>query len=56
MTKRQRVRDKIRYIKRNYVLGAGRTAQLATLKQVYELGDGPLRGIAMFTSGCTYWA
>ncbi len=53
-SKRQRVLERVRFIKKNYVLGAGRTAQLTALKRKYHVSEPTLRKWCFGISGATY--
>ncbi len=55
MTREQRILERVRYIKKNYVLGAGRTTALAAVKARYFIGEGRLRALCLHQSGCDYW-
>ena len=55
MTKKQRVRAEVAYIKRTIVLGAARTTALDLVKQKYELAEDHLRKWCLGVGGCDYW-
>jgi hypothetical protein len=55
MTKKQRILDKVKYIKRNYALGAARTTQLNNLRQKYEISSEHLKKICLGVGGADYW-
>ena len=55
MTRRQRIIKDVVFIKKNNVLGAGRTAALTALMNKYDITIGRLRALCLHTSGADYW-
>ena len=55
MTRKQRVRAEVAYIKRTEALGAGRTTELDNLRAVYNLSPEMLKRWCVGVGGCDYW-
>ena len=55
MTREQRILERVRYITRTIVLGAGRTSALDDLRAKFHISDERLRSLCLFQSGCEYW-
>ena len=55
MTKRQRIVAAVVLIKKNFALGAPRTAELDDLREKYELSPEQLRQMCLWKMGADYW-
>ena len=55
MTRKQRILERVRFIKGSIALGAPRTTALDELRQKYHISAERLRAICLNQPGCDYW-